>query len=234
MLSIFAPLLAQTAAEPPPVAEPSFLEPPLLVLILLLNLFVLGTSRLRSVIGVSALQGVVLGVLTLTKHAELTFQIAAVAVGAVAIKGVVIPRLLHKAMRDAAIEREVTPLIGFIGSILVGAIGTGLAVIFSSTLPLRETDVNSLILPSSFATVLTGFIILTTRRKAITQVVGYLILENGIFIMGLALLDAMPFLVEVGVLLDLFVAIFVMGIIINHISREFASTDVAQLTQLKE
>lgn len=225
---------AQAGAEPPPVAEPSFLEPPLLVFILLLNLFVLGTSRLRSVIAASALQGVVLGVLTLTKHAELTIQIAAVAVGAVAIKGVVIPRLLHKAMRDAAIEREVTPLIGFIGSILVGAIGTGLAVIFSSTLPLRETDVNSLILPSSFATVLTGFIILTTRRKAITQVVGYLILENGIFIMGLALLDAMPFLVEVGVLLDLFVAIFVMGIIINHISREFASTDVAQLTQLKE
>jgi hydrogenase-4 component E len=132
----------------------------------------------------------------------------------------VIPRLLHKAMRDAAIEREVQPLIGYIGSILVGAVGTALAVIFSSTLPLRDADVNSLILPSSFATVLAGFVVLTTRRKAITQVVGYLILENGIFIMGLALLDAMPFLVEFGVLLDLFVAIFV--------------TDVRQLTSLKE
>lgn len=236
MLSLLAASTAAAAASPEAahVAGPSFLEPPLLVLILLLNLFVLGTSRLRAVIGTSALQGVALGVLTVAKHAEITFEIVAVAVGAVAIKGIVIPRLLHKAMRDAAIEREVAPLIGFIGSILVGAIGTALAVIFSSTLPLRETDVNSLILPSSFATVLTGFIVLTTRRKAITQVVGYLILENGIFIMGLALIDAMPFLVEVGVLLDLFVAIFVMGIIINHISREFASTDVAQLTQLKE
>ena len=214
--------------------EPSVVEAPLLVFVLLLNLFVLGTSRLRAVIGASALQGVALGVLTVTKHAEITIEIVAVAIGAVAIKGIVIPRLLHKAMRDAAIEREVTPLIGFTGSILVGAIGTALAVMFSSTLPLRETDVNSLILPSSFATVLTGFIVLTTRRKAITQVVGYLILENGIFIMGLALIDAMPFLVEVGVLLDLFVAIFVMGIIINHISREFASTDVSELTSLKE
>ena len=92
----------------------------------------------------------------------------------------------------------------------------------------------SLILPSSFATVLTGCIVLTTRRKAITQVVGYLILENGIFIMGLALLDALPFLVEIGVLLDLFVAIFVMGIIIHHVSREFASTDAAELASLKE
>jgi hydrogenase-4 component E len=207
---------------------------PLLVVMMLLNLFVLSTSRLRSVIGASALQGVVLGVLTVTAHGELTAQAVLVACAAVAIKGIVIPRLLHKAMRDVAIEREVEPLIGFIPSLLAGALGTALAVIFSETLPLLAVDRESLILPSSFATVLTGFIVLTTRRKAITQVVGYLILENGIFIMGLALLDAMPFLVEVGVLLDLFVAIFVMGIIINHISREFRSTDVARLSSLKE
>jgi hydrogenase-4 component E len=231
---LLATSTAAAAVAQPAIQEPSFLEPPLLVFILLLNLAVLGTSRLRTVIGASALQGVALGVITVTKHHEISLEIVAIAVGAVAIKGVVIPRLLHKAMRDAAIEREVTPLIGFIGSILVGAIGTALAVIFSSTLPLRGEDLHSLILPSSFATVLTGFIVLTTRRKAITQVVGYLILENGIFIMGLTLIDAMPFLVEVGVLLDLFVAIFVMGIIINHISREFASTDVAQLSSLKE
>ena len=81
---------------------------------------------------------------------------------------------------------------------------------------------------------LSGFLILTTRRKAITQVVGYLILENGIFIMGLTLLEAMPFLVEIGVLLDLFVGIFVMGIIINHINREFSSLDVARLSALRE
>jgi hydrogenase-4 component E len=207
---------------------------PLLVVIMLLNLFVLGTSRLRSVIGASALQGVALGVLTLSAHGERTVDVVAVAIAAVAIKGVVIPRLLHKAMRDVAIEREVQPLIGYIPSLLAGALGTALAVVFSETLPLVAADKQSLVMPCSFATVITGFIVLTTRRKAITQVVGYLILENGIFIMGLALLDAMPFLVEVGVLLDLFVAIFVMGIIINHISREFSSTDVARLSSLKE
>jgi hydrogenase-4 component E len=207
---------------------------PLLVTIMLLNLFVLGVSRLRSVIAASALQGVALGVLTLTAHGELTFEVVLVALAAVAIKGIVIPRLLHKAMRDVAIEREIEPLIGFIPSLLAGALGTALAVIFSETLPVLPVHKESLILPCSFATVLTGFIVLTTRRKAITQVVGYLLLENGIFIMGLALLDAMPFLVEVGVLLDLFVAVFVMGIIINHISREFRSTDVARLSSLKE
>lgn len=81
---------------------------------------------------------------------------------------------------------------------------------------------------------LTGFLILTTRRKAISQAVGYLVLENGIFLFGLLLLEAMPFLVEVGVLLDLFVGVFVMGIIINHINREFASVGTQHLAALKE
>jgi hydrogenase-4 component E len=157
-----------------------------------------------------------------------------VAAGAILIKGIVIPYLLMRAIRDAAIRREVEPFIGFIPSLFLGAIGTALALLFSGTLPLAPEHEGSLLVPSSLATVITGFLVLTTRRKAITQVVGYLLLENGIFIMGLCLLDAMPFLVEVGVLLDLFVGIFVMGIIINQISREFASLDVGRLSSLKE
>jgi hydrogenase-4 component E len=186
------------------------------------------------VIGATALQGVCLGVLTVAAHAEITVEVIGIASVAIAVKAIVIPRLLYKAMRDVAIVRDVEPLIGLIPSLAIGAVGTAGSVIFSQTLPLAASQQGSLILPSSFATVLTGCIVLTTRRKAITQVVGYLILENGIFIMGLGLLDAMPFLVEVGVLLDLFVAIFVMGIIINHVSREFDSTDAAELTSLKE
>jgi hydrogenase-4 component E len=212
----------------------STLFDPLLVTILLLNLFVLGASRLRAVIGATALQGVCLGILVIGAHAEVTIEVIAIGVAAIAIKAIVIPRLLYKAMRDAAIVRDVEPLIGLIPSLVIGALGTVFSVIFAQTLPLAPGLEGSLIMPSSLATVLTGCIVLTTRRKAITQVVGYLILENGIFIMGLALLDALPFLVEVGVLLDLFVAIFVMGIIINHVSREFTSTDAAELASLKE
>jgi hydrogenase-4 component E len=88
--------------------------------------------------------------------------------------------------------------------------------------------------PAALATALTGFLLLATRRKAITQVVGYLALENGVFVMGLTLVEAMPLFVEIGVLLDLVVAIFVMGIIIEHISREFSSIDTTRLSSLKE
>jgi hydrogenase-4 component E len=206
----------------------------LLVLILLLNLYMLGTSRMRAVIRGSAVQGAILGLLAVALHGHVTVRSLLVGGGAVLVKGIVIPRLLGKAMRDVAIHREVEPYIGFVPSLLLGAVGTGLALVFSETLPLVAHHRGSLLLPTSFATVITGFIILVTRKKAITQVVGYLVLENGIFVMGLTLLEAMPFLVEVGVLLDLFVGIFVMGIIINHIGRQFSSLDTAQLSALKE
>jgi hydrogenase-4 component E len=81
---------------------------------------------------------------------------------------------------------------------------------------------------------LTGFLLLTTRYKAITQVIGYLILENGIYIFGVLLLTAVPFLVEMGILLDLYVGIFVVSIILNHITKAFSSLDTRRLTALKE
>ena len=156
------------------------------------------------------------------------------AVGATAIKAIVIPWLLARAMREAAIRREVEPFIGYIPSLVLGAVGTGLAMLFAGTLPLAPQHVGSLLIPTSLATVITGFILLTTRRKALTQVAGYLVLENGIFIMGLALIEAIPFFVEIGVLLDLLVAIFVMGIMILQINREFSSLDTTRLSSLKE
>ncbi len=118
--------------------------------------------------------------------------------------------------------------------LLLGAIGTGLALVFSYTLPLTEKHAGQLVVPTSFATVWTGFLMLTTHRKAISQVLGYLLLENGFFLFGLLLLDAMPVLVELGVLLDLFTGVFVMTIIIHHINREFASISTAYLSNLKE
>jgi hydrogenase-4 component E len=101
-------------------------------------------------------------------------------------------------------------------------------------LPLAESHADFLIVPASLSTVWTGFLMLTTRKKAIMQVLGYLLLENGIFLFGLLLLEAMPFLVEVGVLLDLFTGVFVMGIIIHHISREFESISTDHLAELKD
>lgn len=207
---------------------------PILVLVLLINFAALGASALRTVIHAVALQGMLLGVLLVVAHSELTSWAVLMAVAMVALKGVIIPRMLFHAMREVVVRREVEPIIGFIASLLLGAVGTALAVLFSKTLPIAQEHLGSLIVPAALSTVLTGFLILVTRAKAITQVVGYLILENGIFIFGLLLVEAMPFLVEIGVLLDLFVAIFVMGIIIYQISQEFSTVSTRQLSALKE
>jgi hydrogenase-4 component E len=207
---------------------------PLLVVVLLFNLFLLGTSRLQAVINASAAQGVILGILTLCVHEGFGTWMVLITIGTILVKGVLIPGMLLRAIRDAAIRREIEPFIGFLPCLLLGALGTGASLIFARTLPLAQEHIGSLLVPAAMATVWTGFLALTTRRKAITQVVGYLVLENGIYIMGLTLLHAMPFMVEMGVLLDLFVGIFVMGIILNHIRREFSSLDTAHLSALKE
>lgn len=209
---------------------------PLLIVALALNFVALGVSRIRGVINAVALQGMLLGTFPLLVHQELGIRGLMLVIVTIALKGVVIPGFLVRAMREADIQHEVKPIVNFMSSLLLGAVGTGLAMVlsFSSTLPLAEDHEHLLVVPASLATVWTGFLMLTTRRKAIMQVLGYLILENGIFLFGLLLLEAMPFLVEIGVLLDLFTAVFVMGIIVHHISREFASISTEHLTELKE
>jgi len=206
----------------------------LLVGVLLLNLFMLGTSRIRALIQAAALQGVVLGVIPLLIGTHRDWNAGLIAIATVVLKGSVIPTMLYRALREAQIKREVEPLIGFVPTMLLGALGTLLSVAFASGLPLEPEHRELLIVPASFSTVLTGFLLLTTRIKAITQAIGYLVLENGIFIFGMLLVEAMPFLVEIGVLLDLFVGIFVVSIIIHHINREFASLDTRRLSSLKE
>jgi hydrogenase-4 component E len=207
---------------------------PLLVVVLLLNFLMLGQSRLRAVIQCAGLQGILLGVLLIACHGTLDWRSLGLGVVSIGVKGLLIPALLLRAMRDAGIRREVEPLVSFVASLLLGAVGTAMAILFAGTLPLVEEHVHTLIVPASFATVLTGMLILTTRLKAITQVVGYLTLENGIFVFGLTLLEPMPFLVEIGVLLDLVVGVFVMGIVIDHINRAFSTVDTEHLTALRD
>lgn len=206
----------------------------LLVSVLLFNFLMLGTSRMRAVIHAAGAQGMLLGGAFLVMHGASGPRAVALGIATAAIKGIIIPRILIGALRSQPIRREVEPFVSFTTSLLLGALATGLAVLFAGTLPLAEADTGELLVPASLATVLTGFIVLTTRRKALTQVVGYLTLENGIFIFGLTLVEAMPFLVEIGVLLDVLVGVFVMGVVVEHIVREFSSLGGDDLTELRE
>ena len=199
-----------------------------------LNLVALASSRLPSVIRAAALQGMVLGVLPLLVEEPLRWLVALVAVATVVVKGIVIPGLLRRALRAANIDREVQPLLGFVPSLLIGAAATIGAVALSGRLPLRPEHAHTLLVPGAFATVVCGFLLLMGRAKAISQVCGYLILENGIYLFGLLLINSTPLIVEAGILLDLTVAVFVIGIIMDRIQREFDTLDTGKLTTLRE
>lgn len=199
-----------------------------------LNLLALGSSRLPFVIRTMAVQGVALGVMPLLIEPHFGWLVALVAVGTVTVKGFVIPNLLRRAMRTANIDREMEPLIGFVPSLLLGAGGTIAAVAVARHLPLLPEHAGTLFVPGALASIFTGFILLIGRVKAISQVCGYLILENGIYLFGLLLIQSTPLLVESGILLDLTVGVFVIGIIVDRIQRAFDSLDTRKLSVLRE
>ncbi len=200
-----------------------------------LNLIALGSSRLPTLIRAMSLQGMVLGVMPLLmEHERLDWRIVVVALATVAGKGFLIPGLLRRAMRAANIEREIEPFIGFVPSLLLGAGGTIAAMAMARSLPLLPEHAGTLLVPGSLAAILTGFILLIGRAKAISQVCGYLILENGIYLFGLLLIHTTPLLVESGILLDVTVGVFIIGIIVDRIQRAFDSLDTRKLTTLRE
>ncbi|MFA6544103.1 MAG: hypothetical protein WCS99_06740 [Limisphaerales bacterium] len=200
-----------------------------------LNLLALGSSRLPSLIRAMSLQGMLLGVMPLLlEHDHLDWRVWVIALGTIAGKGVVIPSMLRRAMRAANIEREIEPFIGFVPSLLLGAAGTIAAVALSQALPLLPEHAGLLLVPGAIASVLTGFVLLIGRAEAISQVCGYLILENGIYLFGLLLIHSTALVVESGILLDVTVGVFVIGIIVDRIQRAFDSLDTRKLTALHE
>src|SRR4029077_7326323 len=137
-----------------------FLDP-LLIMALALNFVALGVSRIRAVINAVALQGLLLGFIPLFIHPEIGIRGIVLVGVTIALKGIVIPAFLVHAMRGADIQHEVSPVVGFMSSLLLGAIGTGLAIAFSHSLPLASEHANSLVVPIALSTVWAGFLMLT-------------------------------------------------------------------------
>ena len=210
----------------------------LLLIVAALNLAIVATGRLASAVRVSAMQGVALAVLpfalwghALDRHLVAVLLMSA---GTFAVKVFIIPILLSRAIRAADVRREAEPFISLHLSLLVAAVLLGVSFWLATVLVLPRPAPTTLLVPIAFGTLLTGFLVLVSRRQAVTQVVGYLMLENGVFIFGQTLVDQVPLAAELGILLDLLVGVFVMGIAIHHISREFEHIDTELLTALKD
>lgn len=206
----------------------------IVVAIILSNLMMLGSSRLMTYIRIAALQGLLLGPVPFLIHpGGITWRVAIMAVTAMAIKGFVFPWLLHRTARRTNEQRELAPFVGYTLSLVAGLSALAIAHWACARFPLPQALPSTLVVPGALFTVFTGLFLIVGRRKALTQVTGYLVMENGIYAFGVSIVGGVPMLVELGMLLDVFLAVFVMGIAVHQISREFETTDADQLDTLK-
>lgn len=207
----------------------------ILVLCILLDLAILAVSRLVTSVRLFALQSLLLAFLPLLGEIShgggLSLHAPLVAAGTLALKVLLIPYILIRIIRTGEIHAEITPLLGFTGSLFVGALLVAASFATAARLPLPLTPMSSMIVPTALSTLMIGLLVLISRVKAITQVLGFLLVENGIFTFGLTLLKSMPVLVELGILLDAFVAVFIMAIVVYHIRREFDHMDTDVLAE---
>lgn len=204
-----------------------------MIFLVLTNLALLGLSRLIACIRIVALQGIIIGLLPLLLNEKPEYHLMLFSIFIIALKGIVFPWMLMKTLRDLKTQREIEPFIGYGLSIVIGTVVLVLSMWLSSRMPFPVPVASPLIVPVAFFTIMAGLFLIVSRKKAITQVLGYLVLENGIYTLGVSLVEQQPVLVELGILLDVFVAVFVMGIAIFHINREFDHIDTDQLSRLR-
>jgi len=207
----------------------------LIVFVVLTNMLLLGTSRLASCIRIVAVQGLLLGLLPLLAHAAVPHpRIILQAVVSVGLKGIVFPLLLNRVVRDADSRSEPGPIVGYTPSLLAGGALVAFALAMGKRLPLPTAATPSLLVPVAIFTIMTGLFLIVARRHAVAQILGYLAMENGIYAFGLAFAEKEPLLVEMGILLDAFMAVFVMGVLVFRIQRELDHMDTDRLSELRD
>lgn len=207
----------------------------MLVLLLIGNLFLLGTNRVRACIRIVALQGVVLGVMPVISHASVPeLRVLMQAVFVISLKGIAFPWLLFRALRGMEVRREMEPLVGYTLSVMAGFAFIALSLWLKERMPAMDLRVSGLALPAALSTMFTGLFLIVSRRKALTQVLGYIVLENGIFAFAFASSIEAGFIVEMGIMLDAFFAVAVMGVALFYIYRTFDAIDTDVLSALKD
>lgn len=203
--------------------------------LVLTNLLLVSSSQLKRSAKVIAVEGFLLAALPiLVELPSLSTRSLVFALAIATLKGGLIPSMLLKAIKEAREFRETDPLLGHTLSIIIASVAFIGALIVSRHMPWPEVPSSHLIVPVAFFSMFVGIFMIVSRRQAVSQVIGYLQLEFGLFIFGMSHPYEHSFLVETAVLLDVLIAVLVMGIAIRHMTREFKHTDTRQLSVLRD
>jgi hydrogenase-4 component E len=210
------------------------MENVLSILFCLSLFYVAVTSRVKAYVNVLRAQGLILAVLLLIPFIY-HFSVFGIILPAtlLLVKVFLIPRYINKVILDLDIKRRIEPTIQqmiFLPVIIVSMI----AIFIASNILSKNTALNVIPFASGFSAIVVGIYIIMFRKKLIVHVCGFLILENGIFLFGTAVASELPMMIELGVLLDVFVVVFLMGITLNRISSTFDGFEVKHLGRLKD
>ncbi len=205
----------------------------LLILFTITLLYLSIASRLLTYLKILAFQGVLLFGLAFIELREVsTLNLVFILLETIIFKALAVPIFINYIIRRNHITRESEPFLpNFVSLIVVtGIILT--AIMMSHSVQDELLEKSTFIV--ALSTVFTGMYIIATRKKVITHVMGYMVLENGVFILSLAVGNEMPMLLNLGIMLDIFASVFILGIFVNKIGDVLKGVDVDQLKNLKD
>ncbi len=196
---------------------------------------VLWLSSIRSVIRAISVQGVALGAVAVLIGVHLRDPaLIATAVVVVGVKGVAIPMLLRFVTRDQPLARETRPLVNVPASLVVSAALIFLAFARTRGIARFVGTTAGTLVPVGFATLLVGFFVLVARRRPIFQMVGLLLVDNGIALVAFLVTAGVPFLIELGVSLDVLLGVVVLGVLAVRLRTDFGDLDLDALQELHD
>ena len=208
----------------------------IIILFGLTMLYIGSASRIETYIKAIAVQGFLLFLLVIIDNYESAHlaNLLFLSFETLAVKAVLIPVVLITVVRKNGIHREIEPFIpNFFSLIITSAIfGIGFYIAYLASTYLSTA--RPFYFGISISSIITGIFIIITRKKIITHVMGYMLLENGIFLLSLSASREMPFIVALGVLLDIFIAVYLLGLFVNRIHDAFSEIHVDSLQKLKD
>ncbi len=205
------------------------------VLMLLTSMMAVATTRMNTLINLFSVQSVFLAALAfIIAWSSGNSHIYIMCGLTLALKVVIMPRMLTYIMSRIHVDREVELGIGIPGSLLLSGLLIILSYYITEPLLTSIQTVERNCLALSMSIILIGLLMMCTRRKAITETVGLLMMENGLFLGALALSHGMPLIVEIGAFFDVMVAVIIIGIFAYRINRSFNSVDTTFLRRLRE
>ena len=203
--------------------------------LLLTSFAMLSQRRIESLVNLYAWQGAVLSLATAAvAYTSGQHHLYISAALSLVLKVIVLPWILHQLIRRLDVRWDTEPLLNIPTTMLAGIMLVVFAFALSQPIAALSTSIARSTLGIAMAVVMLSFLMMITRRKAVSQVIGFLAMENGLFFAAASATHGMPMIVELGVALDVLIGTLILGVFFFQIREQFDSLDLQHLEKLKE